>query len=80
MHHKKLTQIMADFADGLDRDLKFIKQTMSNHTRATDSYFEGVKSHADQLKIKLQASMDSMSKDLKVSLLFTFEACSLTLL
>jgi len=57
---------MAEFADGLDEELRNIKQTMSDHARAADSYFDGLKSHADQLKTKLQNSMEMMSKDFKV--------------
>jgi len=66
LHHKKLTRIMAEFADDLDKDLKDFRQTMSDQTRAANTYFDGVKSHADQLKTKLQSSMESISKEVKV--------------
>ncbi|KAH8601289.1 hypothetical protein B0O99DRAFT_736507 [Bisporella sp. PMI_857] len=65
LSHKKLTQIMAEFADGLDEDLRSIKQKMSDQAHATDSYFEGMKSQAEHLKNKIQVSIDSISTDFK---------------
>jgi hypothetical protein len=60
-------QIMAEFASGLDEDLQRIKANMAEHARSADSYFEGVKAHADHIKAKFQRSMETMSSDFKVS-------------
>jgi len=65
---------MAEFASGLDEELRNIKQTMSDQAHAAESYFSGVKSHTDQLKTKLQSSMESISKDFKVSLILKYVA------
>lgn len=58
---------MAEFADGLDHDLRKIKEDMAEHARSAGSYFEGVKAHADHLKIKLQNSMEVIITDFKAS-------------
>ena len=60
---------MAEFADGLDEDLRIIKQKMVEHTHAAESYFDGVKNQAEILKTKIRGSMDSISADFKVRLL-----------
>jgi hypothetical protein len=58
---------MAEFADGLDHDLRKIKEDMAEHAQSADSYFEGVKAHADHLKVKLQNSMEAITTDFKAS-------------
>jgi len=60
---------LAEFTDGLEDDLKSIKYSMAEHARNADSYFEGVKIHAENLKIKLQESVEAFSGDFKVSAL-----------
>lgn len=57
---------MAEFANGLEDDLRTLKLNMAEHARTADSYFEGVKSHADSLRAKLQDSVDMISSDFKV--------------
>lgn len=59
---------MAEFANGLEDDLKNIKLNMAAHAQTAESYFEGVKAHAEHLKVKLQESVETLSGDFKVSI------------
>lgn len=56
---------MAEFSNGLEEDLKNIKASLEEHARSAESYFDGVKLHADNIKIKLQDSVESLSSDFK---------------
>jgi len=60
---------MEEFANGLEEDLRHLKKNMADHASAADSYFEGVKSQADQLKANIRGSIESLSEDFKVSII-----------
>jgi hypothetical protein len=60
-------QIMDQFAEDLNTDLKRLKETMAEHRRDTDSYFGGVKTHLGELRAEVQGAMKSMSTDITVS-------------
>ena len=44
---------MNQFAADLENDLSDLKQNMADHSRAADSYFEGVMTQAEALKTNL---------------------------
>lgn len=58
---------MAEFANGLNDDLKVIRENMAEHARSANSYFEGVKSHTEQLKTKILHSVEVITADFMVS-------------
>ena len=60
---------MAEFADGLDEDLRIIKENMAEHARSAASYFQGVKSYAENVTAIVQHSIEAISTDFSVSLL-----------
>jgi hypothetical protein len=57
---------MAEFATGLENDLQAIKDSMAEHARSTNAYFDGVKSHSEQLKAKILHSVELISTDFRV--------------
>lgn len=59
---------MAEFSEGLEVDLLHVKQAMSEHTQAMNSYFDGVMSHAELLKVKVQGSFEVFSDEFQVNM------------
>jgi hypothetical protein len=70
--HKELTRIMAEFAAGLESDLKHAKIVMVEHTREMHTNFEGALSQAGRLKAKMQDAMDIASNAVQVSIILVF--------
>lgn len=60
---------MKDLADGMESELRNLKESMAEHARATGSYFEGVMAHAEHMKSKFHGTFESLSNDVLVSLL-----------
>lgn len=58
---------MADLADGMESDIKNMKERMEENSRAADLYFDGFMRHADHLKGKFQGTFEAISKDFTVS-------------
>jgi hypothetical protein len=67
---------MAEFSNGLSNDLQAIKDSMAEHARSADSYFEGVKSHSEQLKAKIMHSVEAISADFMVRSIPSFTITS----
>jgi hypothetical protein len=59
-------EIMAEFTDGLDKDLKHMRESMAEGARATNLYFEGMKTHLGDLRVEVQSSVEAMSTDITV--------------
>jgi hypothetical protein len=66
-------QIMTEFADDLEKDLKNIREDMTERTRATDLYFDGMKTHLGDLRSDIQHSVREMSNDITVRQLHLFK-------
>ncbi|KAK6602311.1 hypothetical protein H4I95_07413 [Botrytis cinerea] len=60
---KKLVEIMNQFAADLENDLNDLKQNMVDHSRAADSYFEGVMTQAETLKTKVEGAFEVISSE-----------------
>lgn len=60
---------MSQFAADLENDLHDLKQNMADHARAADSYFEGVMTHAEALKTKVEGAFEVISSEALVSFL-----------
>lgn len=67
-----LVKIMADFATDLEYELKILKENMKSHTKDADNFFEGFMDHAEQLKSKFHGTMESVSSDIKVGSLVSY--------
>ena len=63
-----MARIIAEFSQGVELELRKIKETMEEQTRATDSYFEGMMKQAQHLKANLQDTLETLSDDVMVSL------------
>lgn len=60
---------MSQFAADLENDLHDLEQNMADHARAADSYFEGVMTHAEALKTKVEGAFEVISSEALVSFL-----------
>jgi hypothetical protein len=67
--HKELTQLMAEFAKGLELDLEYVKSAMAKHTREMDSVFEGTLNQAERLKVTMRSTMKAFLNEIQVSLI-----------
>jgi hypothetical protein len=56
---------------GLNQELKDMMANMEARAQEADYYFEGFKNQMDQMKSKAQASLEAVSIDIKVDLLFS---------
>lgn len=63
----QLIKVMADLANGMERDIQILKDSMADHTRAADSYFESMIVRAELLKSKILETFHSFSGDIGVS-------------
>jgi hypothetical protein len=63
---KMLVKIMEDFAKDLDFELTALKENIGGQAREADKFFQGFMEHANQMKSRLQGTMDTVSKDIKV--------------
>lgn len=63
-HHKKLIQIINEFAENLDADLSHIKNSMAEHRKSADLHFGGLKAHIGDLGVELRRAMVVMSSDI----------------
>ncbi|KAG4032619.1 hypothetical protein MFRU_006g00890 [Monilinia fructicola] len=61
--HKKLVEIMSQFAADLENDLHDLKRNMADHVKAADSYFEGVMTKAEALKTKVEDAFEVISSE-----------------
>lgn len=72
LQQKALIQIIAKFKHNLEADYQNHITKMAERVRSTDSYFEGLKSHAEQLRASLQHSAKTISADLTVWIFSAF--------
>jgi hypothetical protein len=60
---------MAKFTDDLEGELRRSNENIAEHASSAGSYFESLKSYAENVTAAIQQSIEAISTDFSVSLL-----------